>query len=75
MQSRNPPPRKEGEDLYGRDQRKLSVRTALILALALVAAIGDVVLLLLAHQAAPLIVISAVVAFVAAYKFLDGVIE
>ena len=53
---------------------KLSVRAALVLALALLA-VGDAVLLYLAHQAAPLIVISAVVAFGVVFKFLDGLIE
>jgi hypothetical protein len=75
MESRNPSASKSDEEPPGGDQRKLSVRLALILALALIAGVGDVVLLQLAHQAVPLIVISAVVAFVAAYKFLDGLIE
>jgi hypothetical protein len=75
MESRNPSAGKSDEEPPGGDQRKLPVRLALVLALALLAVVGDVVLLHLAHQAVPLIVISAVVAFVATYKFLDSLIE
>jgi hypothetical protein len=75
MEPRNPSLRKSNEEPLLRDQRKLSVRTALMLTLALLIALGDAALLRAAHQAIPLIVISAVVAFVAALKLLDGVIE
>ena len=57
------------------NREKLSVRVALLVLLAQYVAIADAGLLYLAHQALPLVVVSAMAAFVAAYKFFDGLIE
>jgi len=54
---------------------KLSVRVALLVLLAQYVGLADAGLLYVAHQAAPLVVASAMAAFVAAYKFFDGLIE
>ena len=54
---------------------KLSVRSALLVLLALYAALVDAALLYAARQAVPLIVVSAGAAFVAAFHFFDGLIE
>lgn len=75
MPPRNPPARKSGHDPRSRDQRKISVRMTLLLALSILIALADAGLMYAAHQATPLTVISAVAAFAAAFKFLDDVIE
>jgi hypothetical protein len=46
-----------------------------VVLLAQYVAAADAALLYVAHQAVPLIVVSAVAAFGAAYHFFDGVIE
>ena len=43
--------------------------------LAQYVALTDAALLYAAHQAVPLIIVSAAVALVAAYRFFDGLIE
>lgn len=58
----------------GSDQGKLQVRTALLLTMAVLVACGDAALVALAHWVVPLIVISAVAAFVGAFTFFDKVI-
>lgn len=63
-------------DPAGKENReKLSIRVALLVLLAQYVALADAVLLYVAHQAVPLVVVSAMAAFVAAYKFFDGLIE
>jgi hypothetical protein len=62
------PPRKA-------NQEKLSVRVALLVLLAQYVALADAGLMYLARQAVPLVVVSAMAAFAAAYKFFDGLIE
>ena len=68
MQSWPGPPRKA-------NQEKLSVRVALLVLLAQYVALADAGLMYLARQAVPLVVVSAMAAFAAAYKFFDGLIE
>ena len=55
--------------------KKLSVRSALLVLLAQYAALLDAALLYAAHQAVPLIVVTAAAAFVGAFHFFDGLIE
>lgn len=54
---------------------RLTIRAVLLVLLAQYVAAADAVLLYAAHQAVPLIVVSAMAAFAAAYHFFDGVIE
>jgi hypothetical protein len=75
MQPRNPIVRKSGREPHRPNQRKLSVRSTLVLDLATRFALVDAALMYTAHQPGPLIVISAGAAFVASYKFLDDQIE
>jgi len=76
MQSRNLPGRKENRRTSrGRKQPKLSVRSTLVLLLALYAALADAGLLYAAHVIVPLIAVSAAGVFVTAYGFLDDRIE
>ena len=59
-----------------RTREKLWVRVALLVLLAQYVALADAGLpLFLARQAVPLVVVSAMAAFAAAYKFFDGLIE
>ena len=53
-------------------QPKLSVRTTLVLLLALYAALAAAALLYAAHQVIPLIVMGSVGVFTTAYDFLNG---
>jgi hypothetical protein len=53
----------------------LSVRSALVLALALLAAIGGAGLLWAAHRPPALMALGAVAIFAGALKLLDGIIE
>ena len=81
MEPRNHPARKD----HGRkrprsrgnqpQQLKLSVRTTVVLLLALYAALAAAGLLYEAHQVTPLIVMGSIGAFVTAYDFLDSKIE
>ena len=57
------------------EQPKLSVRTTVVLLLALYAALAAAGLLYEAHQVIPLIVLGSLGAFVTAYGFVDGKIE
>jgi hypothetical protein len=57
------------------DKPKMSVRSALLVLLALYAALVDAALLYAARQAAPLILVTAAGAFVGAFHFFDGLIE
>ena len=68
MQPRFQPARKPNHE-------GLSLRSALLVLLAQYVALADAALLYAAHQAVPLIIVSATVAFVAAYHFFDGLIE
>ncbi len=80
MQPRNHPARKD----HGRKRRprsnrpkqpRLSVRTTLVLLLALYASLASAGLMYAAHQVVPLIVMGAAGVFVTAYDFLNGKIE
>jgi hypothetical protein len=62
------------EEPGGSDQGKLSLRTALLLTMAVLAACGDAALVALAHWVVPLIVISAVAAAGGTFTFFDKVI-
>ena len=76
MQPRNQPARKGGQQPRRRDpeqRRLLSVRSALVLTLALSTALGGAVLLYEAHRPVPLIVLGAVGIFAAALKLLRSV--
>lgn len=81
MQSRNPAVRKSGQNgspdpkLDRRPRGLLSVRSALVLTLAVLAALGGAVLLYAAHRPAALIALGAVGIFAAALKFFDEMIE
>ena len=74
MQSRNPAVRKSREP-NRRPCGLLSVRAALVLGFAVLAALGGAGLLYVAHRPVALIVLGAVSVFAAAVKLLDGVIE
>jgi hypothetical protein len=58
-----------------RKRRLLSVRTALILALAILTALAAAGLLYLSHRAAPEIALSAAATLAAALVFYDRVID
>ena len=70
MKSRQPAPRKDA-----RPARLLTIRSALILALAVLSALGCAGLLYLAYRPPALIVLGAVGVFAAAVKLLDSLIE
>jgi hypothetical protein len=77
MTARNLPSRNTSPD-RGPEQRQrglLSVRSALVLTLALIAAGGGAVLLYAAHRPAALIVLGAFGVFVAAVTVIDRMIE
>jgi hypothetical protein len=57
------------------NDEKLSIRSALLVLLALYAALVDAALLYAAHQAIPLILVTAAGAFVGAFHFFDGLVE
>jgi hypothetical protein len=81
MQSRNPAVRKSGQNGSpawkpdGRPRGLLSVRSALVLTLAGLAALGGAGLLYAAHRPTALIVLGAVGIFAAALKLFDSMIE
>jgi hypothetical protein len=77
MKPRQPAVRKVRKDQYPRSktQSLLSVRSALILALALLTAIGAAGLLYAAHRPVALIVLGGLGAFAAALKLLNDVID
>jgi hypothetical protein len=56
-------------------QFRLSIRSALLLLLALYVALADAVLQYGAHQPGPLIAISMIAVFIASHRFFDGLIE
>ena len=75
--ARNSPRRRTSPD-RGPDPRRrglVSVRSALVLTLALIAAGGGAVLLYAAHRPAALIVLGAFGVFVAAVTVIDRMIE
>jgi hypothetical protein len=74
MQSRNPAVRK-GREPNRRPPRLLSIRAALVLGFAVLAALGGAGLLYAAHRPVALVVLGAVGIFAAALKFLDSTIE
>jgi hypothetical protein len=55
--------------------RLLSVRSALVLSLAFLAAIGGAGLLFAAHRPAPLIALGTIAIFASALKLIDSLIE
>ena len=74
MQPRNRAVRKGGSP--DEDPGKLlSVRSALVLALAVLAALGGAALLYAAHRPVALVVLGAVAVCAAALKFFDSMIE
>lgn len=75
MTPRNHGVRKPGREPRRPNQRRLSVRSTLVLDLATRFALADAALMYAAHQPHPLIAISAGAAFVASYKFLDDQVE
>jgi hypothetical protein len=75
MTPRNHVVRKSGREPRRPRQRKLSVRSTLVLDLATRFALADAVFMYAAHQPHPLIAITAAGAFVASYKFLDDQVE
>jgi hypothetical protein len=78
MKPRNPAVRKSGspQGTPNRPSRALlSVRSALILALAVLAALGGAVLLYSAHRPAAVIALGAVSILAAAVKLFDDLIE
>jgi hypothetical protein len=74
MQSRNPAVRKSREPAR-RPRGLLSVRSALVLGFAVLAALGGAGLLYAAHRPVALVVLGAVGIFAAALKLLDSMIE
>jgi hypothetical protein len=75
MQPRNPPDRKTKDNPGGRPKALLSVRSAFVLTVAVLAALGGAGLFYAAHRPAALIVLGAVGIFAAALKLLDSLIE
>src|SRR5271165_3957546 len=78
MEPRKPPARKGGQQPRLPDPERhslLSVRSALVLSLALTVALLGAGLLYEAHRPVPLIVLGAVGIFAAALKLLDSMIE
>ncbi len=75
MEPRKSRARKSGREPHRLNQRKLSIRSTLVLDLATRFALADAALMYAAHQPGPLIVISAGAAFAASFKFLDDQIE
>jgi hypothetical protein len=74
MQPRNPSVRKGGS--LGREPRKLlSVRSALVLTLAVLAGLGGAALLYAAHRPAALVAFGAIGVLAVALKFFDWLIE
>ena len=66
----------EGSDRrLAKRNRLLSVRSALVLSLAFLAAIGGAGLLFAAHRPTPLIVLGSVAIFASALKLIDSLIE
>ena len=59
----------------GRKNGLLSVRSALVLALALIAAIGGAALLFAAHRSSALVALGGLGIFAGALKLLDSIIE
>jgi hypothetical protein len=74
MQSRNPAVRKSSEP-HRRPRGLLSVRAALVLGFAVLAALGGAGLLYAAHRPVALVVLGAVGIFAAALKLFDSMIE
>ena len=74
MQPRNPAARKSGSP-SGEPRKLLSVRSALVLTLAVLAALGGAALLYAAHRPVALIVLGAVGILAAALKLFDSMIE
>jgi hypothetical protein len=75
MQPRNQPVRKTKDKPGGRPKALLSVRSAFVLTVAVLAALGGAGLFYAAHRPVALIVLGAVGIFAAALKLLDSLIE
>jgi hypothetical protein len=81
MTSRRPvirkvrPRSRQGYEPSCREHGLLSVRSALVLSLALLAALGGAGLLFAAHRSPPLIALGAGAIFAAALQLLNSVIE
>ena len=75
MTPRNHGVRKPSREPRRPHQRKLPLRSTVVLDMATRFGLADAALMYAAHQPHPLIAISSAAAFVASYKFLDDQVE